>query len=302
MELRHLRYFKAIADYGTVTAAAKHLHVSQSAISEQIADLEDELGTALLDRSSRRLHLTAQGQVFLGEARKTLDAADRAVELTRQSLQGEVGTLTIGFFLWGAGGFFPRIIREFRRRRPHIRLSLVDMHASEQVVALEDGRIDVGLTRPLEPPYDRTLKSELLYRDPLVLAVRPDHRFARRVVKVSELEGERIVLCDRKASPVAFDTFVAMCAEEGFRPQIVNTSPTWSGVMTLVEAGEGVALVPKGVRHLRTRGLSFCTLSPNRLSLGLAVVWNPRNQGVVVEEFLSLLREHRAKIQASGGN
>lgn len=302
MELRHLRYFKAIADYGTVTAAAKRLHVSQSAISEQILDLEHEVGGLLLDRSARKMRLTAQGQVFLEEARKTLEAADRAIDLTRQSLKGEVGTLSIGFFLWGAGGFFPRIIREFRRRRPGIRLSLLDMSAAEQLVALEEGRIDVGLTRPLEPPFDRTLQSELLYRDPIVVAMRPDHPFAGRAVKVQELAEEGIVMCDRKASPVVYDNFVSLCAEEGFLPEIVNTSPTWSGVLTLVEAGEGIALVPSGVKHLRTKGLSFSELLPNRLSLGISVVWNPSNQGVALGDFLSLLRENRGKIQRSGGN
>ena len=302
MELRHLRYFRAIADYGSLTAAAKRLHVSQSAISEQILDLEDEVGGRLLDRSARTIRLTAQGKVFLEEARKTLDAADRAVDLTRQSLKGEVGTLSIGFFLWGAGGFFPRIIREFRRRRPGIRLSLLDMSAVEQLVALEEGRIDVGLTRPLEPPFDRTLQSELLYRDPIVVAMRPDHPFAQREVHVKELSEERIVMCDRKASPVVFDNFVTLCAEVGFSPQIVNTSPTWSGVLTLVEAGEGVAMVPSGVRHLRTKGLAYRALLPNRLSLGISVVWNPNNMGVALGDFLGLLRENRSKIQKSGGN
>jgi DNA-binding transcriptional LysR family regulator len=302
MELRHLRYFRAIADYGSVTAAAKHLHVSQSAISEQILDLEAELGGRLLDRSARKIRLTAQGHVFLDEARKTLDAAERAVDLTRQSLQGDVGTLTIGFFLWGAGGFFPRIIREFRRRRPGIRLSLVDMLVPEQLIALENGRIDVGLTRPLESPFDRNLRSELLYRDPVVVAVRPDHRFAKRTVHVAELAGERIVTCDQTSSPVLYDNFVRLCGEEGFAPQIVNSSPTWSGVLTLVEAGEGVAVVPSGVRHLRTRGLAFSTLNPDRLSLGLSVVWNRNNQGVALEDFLTLLRENKERIQRSNGN
>lgn len=302
MELRHLRYFKAIADCGSVTGAAKRLHVSQSAISEQILNLEDEVGGQLFDRSARKIRLTTQGRVFLEEARKTLEAAERAVELTRQSLQGEVGTLSIGFFLWGAGGFFPRIIQEFRRRRPGIRLSLLDMHASEQLVALEEGRIDVGLTRPLEPPFDRTLNSELLYEDPIVIAVRPDHPFAKRPVDVKDLASERIVLCDQKASPILYDNFMTLCADEGITPQIVNTSQTWAGVLTLVEAGEGVALVPSGVRHLRTRGLAYSPLQPDKLSLGLSVVWNRRNHGVALEDFLALLRENKARIQRSGGN
>ncbi len=302
MELRHLRYFKAVADYGSLTAAARRLHVSQSSVSEQILDLESEIGATLLDRSGRTVRLTAQGWIFLEEARKTLDAAQRAVERTRQSTDGEVGTLSIGFFLWGAGGFFPRIIREYRRRRPGIKLSLLEMHANEQISALEDGRIDVGLTRPLGPPYDRTLSSELLYRDPVVVAMRPDHPFAGRSVRVKELENEHLVLCERRANSYLFDKILALAATEGFSPQIVNTSTTWSGVLTLVEAGEGIALVPSGVRHLRTKGLAYSPLIPNKLSLGLAAAWNPRNKGVALHEFLELLRENRAKIQRSDGS
>jgi DNA-binding transcriptional LysR family regulator len=301
MELRHLRYFQAVADFGSLTAAAQRLHVSQSAVSEQMADLESELGVTLFDRTGRSIRVTPQGRVFLEEARKTLEAAQRAVDVTQLAQQGEFGRLTIGFFLWGAGGFFPRIIREFRRRRPGTRLSLIDMHTTEQPLALEEGRIDVGLTRPLEPPFTRTLKSELIYRDPIVVAVPPDHRFAGRRVPVRQLADEPLVLCDRRANSLLYDNVLALCAAEGFSPRIVNTSPTWSGVLTLVEAGEGVALVPSGVRHLRATGPVFSELSPNSLSLGLAVVWNPANMGPAVEDFLTLLREQRPRIQKSGG-
>ena len=107
MELRHLRYLCAVAEYGTFREASQHLHISQSAISEQIADLEHEIGGALLDRGQRNTRLTAQGRIFLEEAKKTLAQADRAIDLTRRSLLGQEGTLAIGFFIWGAGGFFP---------------------------------------------------------------------------------------------------------------------------------------------------------------------------------------------------
>jgi DNA-binding transcriptional LysR family regulator len=297
VELRHLRYFRAVADFGSLTAAARRLHVSQSAISEQIVDLEEELGCALLDRTGRQVRLTEQGRVFLAEARRTLEAAQRAVDVTRGSMRGEVGTLAIGFFLWGSGGFFPRIIREFRRLRPGIRLSLVEMHATEQIEALEEERIDVGLTRPLEAPLDRVLRSELLYRDPVVVAMRPEHRLARRTVKPADLAAERLVLAERRSNPLLFDSIVAVCAAEGFSPQIASTSGTWSGVLTLVEAGEGIALVPAGVRNLRTRGLAFRPLGPGLLSLGIAAVWNPKNEGAALIEFLRLLREHRDRSQ-----
>lgn len=301
MELRHLRYFSAVAEWGSFTGAARRLHVAQSSLSEQIADLEHELGGALLNRTGRQIRLTPMGSLFLEEARKTLAAADRAVEVTRRSMRGEEGTLSIGFFLWGSGGFFPRIIREYRRRRPGIRLTLLEMHANAQVQALERGLLDVGLTRPPDATADRILSSELLFRDPVLAVVRPDHPFAGRVVGAGDLRGEPLVLAERASNPVLFDSIVTFCDTAGFAPKIANTSSTWSGVLTLVEAGEGVALVPAGVRQLRTRGLAFCKLAPASLFVGLSAVWNPRHVGPALEAFLQLLEENRDRIQRSGG-
>ncbi len=302
MDLRHLRYFLAIADLGSFTAASRHLHVSQSAISEQVGDLEEELGGSLLDRSGRGVRLTRQGLLFAEEARKTLEAADRTMDLTRRAFRGEVGTLSIGFFLWGSGGFFPRIIRQYRRRRPGIRLSLLEMRAPEQMQALEQGRIDVGLTRPLEPPYDRALKSELLFRDPVIAVMRTDHPLAGSDVSLAKLAAEPLLLVDRHANPILFNDILAMFNAAGHKPRIANTSETWSGVLTLVQAGEGIALVPAGVRNLQTKELSFQKLVPNILSLGLVVAWNPHNEGPALQDFLTLVRENRERIQRSGGN
>lgn len=301
VELRHLRYFRAVAELGSFSAAARRLHVAQSSVSEQVADLEQELGGTLLDRTNRRVRLTPMGEVFLVEAEKTLNAADQAVEVTRSTMRGESGTLSIGFFLWGAGGFFPRIIREYRRRHPGIRLSLMEMHANAQVIALEEGRLDVGLTRPPDPSAERVLRSELLFQDPVVAAVRPDHPFAGKEVPVEALAAEPLVLAERASNPLLFDSVMALFDHSERKPVIADTSTTWSGVLTLVEAGEGVALVPAGVQHLRTQGLVFCKLRPAALSLGLAAVWNPRHVGPALEGFLSLLRENKDTIQRTGG-
>ena len=300
MELRHLRYFRAVAEQGSFTAAARRLHVSQSAISEQILDLEEEIGAPLFDRSRRKVQVTPQGRVFLEEAQRTLDAAERALDRTRESFRGEVGSLSIGFFLWGSGGFFPRIIREYRRRHPAIRLSLVDMHAREQPGALEDRRIDVGLTRPLEPPYDQSLRSELLYRDPIMVVLPRNHPLSGKEVSPSALAAERLVIHDRPSNPMLYDAIFAMCTGAGFTPNIVNTSRSWSGVLTLIEAGEGVGLVPWGVRHLQARTLNFSKLEPDGLSLGLSVAWNPRSEGPALHQFLALLRENRDRIRKTG--
>ena len=302
MELRHLRYFCAVADSGSFSEASRVLHVSQSTISEQIASIEAEIGGSLLDRRTRRTRLTPQGMIFLAEARKTLIAASRAVDITQRSLQGKVGTLSIGFFLWGAGGFFSRIIREYRRLHPDVRVSLFEMDTPAQMEALQAGKIDVGFTRPLQPPFDRTLHSEMLYMDPIVAVLPRDHLLTRRTLSVKQLASERFVLCERRVTPALFDNILGLCTSAGFSPEVINTSATWAGVLTLVESGEGISLVPAGVRHLRTRGVVFCALRPETVRVGLFVTWNPENTSVVQHDFLELVRANRSRIQRSGGN
>ena len=301
MELRHLRYFCAVADSGTFNKASQELHVSQSAISEQIADLEREIGGALLDRTQRRARLTPQGELFLAEARKTLIASERAIDVARRSLKGEVGTLAIGFFLWGAGGFFARIIREYRKLYPQVRLSLYEMHTWVQMDALLSGKIDLGFTRPLEPPFNRSLRAELLYSDPVVLAMPIDHPFAAKSVQLSSLAAEPFVMCERTATPALFDGILALCSKAGFSPQIVNSSSTWSGVLTLVESGEGIALVPSGARHLRTPGVTFAKIEPETTHIGISIAWNPENTGPIQRDFLKLVMDNKDRIQRSGG-
>lgn len=302
MELRHLRYFCAIADAGSFSEASRQLHVTQSTISEQVADLEHEVGGALLDRRSRRLRLTPQGAIFLAEARKTLIAADRAVDVTQRSLQGKLGTLSIGFFLWGAGGFFPRIIREFRRLHPEVRVSLFEMDTPAQMDALITGKIDVGFTRPLLPPFDRSLHEDLLYEDPIVVVLPRDHPLNKRTLTMAELAAEHFVLCERRVTPTLFDSILGLCTSAGFSPEIVNTSATWAGVLTLVESGEGISLVPAGVRHLRTRGVVFRHLEPESVHVGLALAWNPENVGIIQQNFLRLVRANKERIRHSDGN
>ncbi len=301
MELRHLRYFCAVADHGSFSEAGRQLHVSQSAISEQIADLEREVGGALLKRAAGRTRLTPHGQLFLAEARKTLLAADRAVEVTNRSFLGQVGSLSIGFFLWGAGGFFARMIRDYRKLHPDIKLSLFEMRSPEQMEALTTGKMDVAFARPLEPPFDHILRAELLYRDPVVVVLPRNHRLAGKPISIGELTAERFVLCDRQMTPALFDGIVALCSASGYSPNIVNTSSTWSGVLTLVESGEGIGLVPSGVRYLHPAGVVFSALVPQQLYMGLTVAWNPENEGPILLDFLRLVRENKDRIQRTNG-
>ena len=251
----------------------------------------------MLERGQRTTLLTAQGKIFLEEAKKTLISADRALDRTRRSLMGQEGSLAIGFFLWGAGGFFASIIREYRKLHPGVKLSLFEMHTSVQMEAFKSGKIDIGFTRPLEPPYDRTLKAELLFNDPVVAVLPKGHALAKESLTLESLAGEPFVMCERAVTPALFDSILTLCKSAGFSPNIVNTSSAWPGVLTLVESGEGIALVPSGVRYLRTPGLVFAELKPKTTHAGLSVAWDPRNEGPVVMDFLKLVRANKERIR-----
>jgi DNA-binding transcriptional LysR family regulator len=299
MELRHLRYFCAVADWHGFNRAGRALHVSQSAISEQILDLENEIGVPLLNRTQRQISLTPAGEIFLEEARKVLAAADRAVEVTQRSARGETGPLTVGFLVWATGRFFAPIIREFRRLYPAVRLSLMEMTPAQQSEALLSGSIDIGFTRPLQSPYDRLLRSETLYVDPLIAVLPVDHPLANRPLRLQELAEEPFVVCDRSLSPTLFDKITATCALAGFSPRITQTSNVLSSVLTLVQAGEGVTLIPSSLQHYRFNDLSYCPLIEPVGTVELVMAWSPEREGGIQKAFLNFMRDQKELIQDS---
>ena len=295
MELRHLRYFCAVAAEQGFSRAARSLHVSQSAISEQVSALEREIGVTLLVRGRQKLQLTPHGEIFLNEAKKVLAAADHAVDTAQRSARGETGTLTVGFFNGGTGTEVPNIIKDFRRRYPGVRVSLVEMIPSEQSLALVDGAMDVGFTRPLEPPFDRVLRSELLYLDPLIAVFPKDRRVARGPVDLRSLARERFVLVARESSPALFGKIIALCSEAGFSPQIAATGVAWSSVVLLVEAGEGIAILPSNLQQRGSNDLVFRPLTNRGASIGLVIAWSPQREGPVQKAFLDLVRQYRQR-------
>ncbi len=301
MELRHLRYFIAVAESGGFSHAARRLYVSQSAISEQIADLEREIGVELLSRNRRQVGLTEQGVIFLEEAKKIVAGTDHAVELVRRSARGEIGTLRIGFFTNGVGEFFSRLIREFRRDHPEVRLSLFEMAALQQMEALANNGIDIAITRPLDPRFEGILDSELLFEEPIVAVLPREHPLAAPTVKLSSLASEPLVLIEREAWPLLFDAIITLCSQAGFSPRIANSSGRTPAVLTLVAAGEGISLMTAGVKRFLFKELIFCKLTPTA-SMGLVIAWRSQEKSSIVEGFLELVRSHKSDIRRSAAS
>lgn len=283
-----MQYFVTVASTGGFGRAARSLHVSQSAISEQVRDLEREVGASLIDRSQRQIRLTTQGEVFLAGAQQTLQAAERAVQAVQQSMRGEVGELTIGFFVGGNGSFFPAIIRKFRARHPDVHVSLIEMTPVRQVDALVRGDIDIAFTRPLPARLHDQLSSKHIYNEPLYAVLPRNHPAAKqKEIDLQSLEKERFVMVDRSGSLVVFDKILSLCTEAGFSPNIAATASASSGVLALVEAGEGISIIPEGSRFMATRETVFVPLSGVSASVDLVMAWSTERLNAVMRSFLT---------------
>ena len=295
MELRHLRYFCAVAEESSFTRAGKRLHVSQSGVSGQVRELEHEVGVALLRRGKREVTLTPEGVVFLPEAQELLRRADRAVEMARRASRGEAGRLTVGLCGPATSGFLPGLIRRFRERYPGVVVQVREREPAEQVGAVAEGVLDVGFTRGVPGGMRHLVHGELLFREALVAALPKEHRLAAAAaVSVAELAGEQLLLYAREGAPPVFDAVLAMCRRAKVAPRLGETPASWMALLTMVEAEEGVALVPACVGRLAVQDVVFRPVREARQNLEVLAVRRRGEASVLVESFLGLLRRELA--------
>ncbi len=296
MELRHLRYFCAVAEHGSFTAAARQLNVSQSGVSGQVRDLEKEIGLNLFRRKPREVTLTPEGSIFFREAREILIRADRAVEVAVRSSQDLSGSLTVGLCGPVTAAFLPKLIREFRKQFPGVTLALRELVPSAQIEALLNGHIDVAFSRGISPQSKSSVSHELLVREPLIIALQKGHPLAgEQTILLKRLAPERLILYCREGAPEVFDAIVAMCKRAKFSPRIVNTPRSWQSILTMVEAGEGIAIVPSCVRYLRSNDVIFRPLTDKRCTVDAIFAWRRNESSAVTDTFLALLRAGRAE-------
>ena len=293
MELRHLRYLVAVAEQQSFSRAASHLHVSQSAISEQMADLEDEIGVRLLERGHRRTDLTEPGKIFLEHARRVLEMSRAAVLEAQRAERGQVGTLRIGFFAGGVGDGFPALIRNFRDTHPGVELTLMEMHVTEQWRALQDGRIDLAFTRVPEPQMRREIRFEVIQHDPMVAILPLSHpRASSKRLDVKDLSRERFVVSSRGTSPSVYDKVIELCMTAGFTPEIASVSTVWSSVILMVQSGEGVSILPYNRQQIGFRDLAFVPLKAKNAFVELCVCWTARRDRILLRNFREMAKEH----------
>lgn len=299
MELRHLRYFVAVAEDLSFSRAAERLLVAQPALSTQIAQLEAELGVLLLDRNRRSVRLTLAGQAFLQDARGLLRAADEAGERARRVSRGEEGQLTIAFFSAPTMIFLPEIVRHFRSLHPGVSLRLLELTPERQLPALVQGVADLGFTRSLPPGYPQIV-TQLLFEERLLVVLPESHRWAgRSALKLAELAGEDFVLLERSEASIFYDHMISACRAAGFSPRVRHSPNLMATVVTLVAAEQGISLVPEGVQNLRRQGLRYVPLRPAAAPVPLLMSWPAQAESPACASFRQLVLERLDWIRRS---
>ena len=288
MELRHLRYFVAVAEELHYRRAAEKLHVAQPALSKQVSALEHELGVRLLERDRRGVTLTEAGRVFLAEAVEVLARAGNAVDRARAVVRGEVGRLAIGFIQPALADLLPRSLRVFRRHYPDVVLALSETTTRTALEGVSDRSIHLAFVRlPITPRPD--LRTELLSEEPVQLVVPRGHRFAERpAVRLEELADEELVLLDRSVEPALHDYYVTACNRAGFSPRVAHEVSSTSIAVGLVAGGLGIAFVPASARLAAQPTVAYVPLEDAGLSLTMGAMWRAGPQPAALANFLEL--------------
>ena len=249
VELRHLRYFVAVAEELHFGRAALRLHLAQPALSQQIRRLEEIVGVPLLHRTSRSVALSSAGEVFLQRARRTLRNTRLDVDEARSIGRGESGFLNVGFIGSGMLTGLPSVLRAYRLAYPRVELHLHESFTARVVEGLAGGALDAGLLRDSDPHPE--LRTGVLFTEPFVAVLPKDHPRARqKTLAATALREEPFVFYSRSAGALAWDKPLALCGEAGFRPRVVQEASNWLTILKLIGVGFGVSIAPACVRSI----------------------------------------------------
>ena len=292
MELRHLRYFVAVAEELNFGRAAERLRIAQPPLSRQIRDLEREIGVALFERVPRGVELTPAGRAFLPEARLTLAQAERSQRTAQRAAQGETGRLRVGFVDAAThSGILPDVLGFFRAHLPSVGLSLFELDPLRQAEAFQEGRIDIGILH--SPPLDaaRWLRVESIYAEPVILALPKAHPLAGRSrLALASLADESFVAFPRVVAPEMYDDIIVSCRRAGFSPRIVQEAAGWHTLASLVSAGVGIGVVPRSISEFQQSGVVYRTVRALDVEMSLAAVWKRSERSPVRERFVAALK------------
>jgi len=291
MELRHLRYFVAVAEESSFTKAAQKLRLAQPSLTRQVRNLEDEIGVKLLDRSNNRVVLTEEGRLFLFDSKKLLAMCAESVAAVQRLHRGETSDLNIGYVANIHYGLLPATLGAFRKFCPGVALNLFDMTSAEQFLALDGRKIDLGFVG-IRPGFSsHHLLCERVAHDTMLVALPAHHPLAKReTVKLAELASQFFIGMSTKTHPGAREWLMQSCQDAGFAGRILQEADSEPTVIQFVADGLGVALMPEQVRGLSHAGVVFRPLTPPLLRES-TIAWRADNPSRPLKDYIQIVKD-----------
>lgn len=289
MELRHLRYFVAVAEALHFHRAAEVVHIAQPALSQQIRQLEQEIGVLLFERSHHKVLLTQAGKAFYVKAQSILKDAKQAVNDARDVEHGNAGTVILGFVSTAAIGILPKVLANFREQTPRAEVELQELAPNEQIDSLYRSTIDLGFFHAKldEAAFDSLIVS----RDRLIVALPKDNRFARRpTVNLKDLAEETAIMPARHSTSGYFERARAAYQAAGIQPERVHHTRLLQTGLLLVGAGLGVSLVPECFKGIRVRGVVYRRLTNEPAPIDLLAAWRRDNTSPLLLRMIAHLK------------
>lgn len=292
MDLRHLRYFQAVAEEQSFSSAARRLHIAQPALSRAVQELEHELEMKLIDRSRRNFTLTPAGAVLLTETSLILERLEESIRRVKRTAQGEEGELRLGYIGPPTQPFLGRLLHEYRRRFPKVSVHLEERTPERVWEMVAKGRLSVALTRPLPGQGEKALSTLLLRKEPLGIVVPESHALAKKKsIPWKTLASEPLIVLARREGVGLHDEILAACRDAGFTPRIAHSPSLMDTVLRYVEAGAGIGIATDSVAaSLMPAGLRYISVTPT-CTVPLVMAWDPEDDSPAVRAFRDLVSE-----------
>jgi DNA-binding transcriptional LysR family regulator len=285
MDLRHLRYFVAVAEELSFTKAAERLHKAQPPVSQQIRQLEEEIGVTLLLRTRRHVELTEAGRVFLDQARQILRSTESAVVQAQRAQRGEIGRITVGFFEHMSYTLLPPILLAYRERFPAVEVQLRWFPVISQAEALRRGDIDIAFLRTVPDMSDVTW--ETILEEPFVLAVPSNHALAgAESVSLKSCAQEQFIMYIESLAPDFRAAHMRMCASAGFVPKVASEVGQVYTLLGLVSSGAGIGFVPASVQKVHFDLVKYKPIHGKPVTYEVLLGWSQRNPTPLIKAFV----------------